>query len=69
MTDMKCTWLVWPESPPCGKTARVVYKKPNPRRGPREPKTLRYPRCGLHDTTAAQQEAPQQGFEREVLES
>ena len=70
---MKCTWTDYlqpedgePEAVPCNREATAVYSKTNPQgKRPDAPATLVYPRCGRHDTNAAQALAVEQGYTRE----
>ncbi len=75
---MRCTWIIEIKKKKsdgeiipahkCGNVAVATYSRLNPeRRHPDEPRQLIHPRCSIHDTPAAQREAPQQGYVREEL--
>lgn len=47
----------------CGKRAVAVFTKVNPKKGPREPKLFRYPRCRIHFTEKAIGQAGIEGYD------
>ena len=47
----------------CGKAAVAEFTKANPKKGPREPRTLHYPRCRRHFTDKAIGQAGIEGYE------
>lgn len=51
----------------CDQPATVIYKKPNPEKGPAQPKVIDFPRCRTHDTSTIQAAAEEQGYSREIL--
>lgn len=70
-----CTWVVEKTdedtgddlSYVCCRPAVTIFSIRNPKRGPREVKTLRYPRCRMHDTQAARDRAGLDGMDIEEV--
>jgi hypothetical protein len=52
----------------CGEPATVVYEKPNPEKGPNQPKVIDFPRCPTHDNSTVRAAALEQGYRREVID-